>query len=227
MYTLFIIVAIIIILYIIGRISKSSEVNEVTSNTEPTLVLEIKNLMLRANKNLIVKDFETAVAICDKVLLIEPNNYSALVCRANSLEALNFNLDAIDDFKKAISIDNSDGNILGMLGLTYRKIGDLENGQKYLKASLDTGYKVYEMNYIMMSKVSEGTKKILMTQGSAPENLKRRNLEDFTDKLSEVDKNEFKKAVQNNLRSLEDSIALDPENKHLRELYDYAKSIIQ
>lgn len=227
MYTLFIVVGIILIIYVIGRISKKSRINDITSVNQRKTFFEIKNLIRRANEKQIIKEFESAIAICDKVLLLEPNNYDALVCRANCLEALNFNLDAIEDYKKAIDIDDTDGNILGLLGLTYRKIGDLENGQKYLKASLDTGYKVYEMNYIMMSKVSEETKKILMTQGSAPENLNRRNPEDFTDNLTEVDKDEFKKAVQNNIRSLEDSIALDPENKHLRELYDYAKGIIR
>jgi len=184
MNTILIVIIVLTVLYLIGRYS-SKNINTSSTITGATNS-QIDSLLRRANEKIITKDFKGAVAITDKVLLLQPNNYDALVCRANSLEALNFNLDAIEDYEKAISIDSSDGNTLGLLGLTYRKIGDIENSQKYLKLSVDKGMKLYEMNYNMFVTASDTMKQAYAQRGNIPENHKRRNPNDFVDNLSSL-----------------------------------------
>lgn len=223
MTTFISIAAILIALYLIVRYSNGNKEDNVSKGKFNNSNAQIDALLRRANEKSITKDFKSAVAITDKVLLLQPDNYDALVCRATGLEALNFNLDAIDDYERALKIDNSDANTYGLLGLTYRKIGDIENGQKCLKVSVEKGMKLYEMNYNILLDASDIMKQVFSERGSVPENLLRRNPNEFVDNLSHVDKEEFRKAVKNNLHSLETAIALDPDNKYLKDLYEFAK----
>lgn len=223
MNTVIVIAIVLIVLYNIARyLGKNGNTYSKDQNTKN---FNIDSLLKRANEKMITKDFKGAIAITDKVLLLQPDNYDALVCRANSLEALNFNLDAIEDYERAISLDSSDGNILGLLGLTYRKIGDIESGQKYLKLSIDKGTKLYEMNYNMLLTASDIMKQAYVRRGNIPENYQRRNPHDFVDNLTQVDRDEFKQAVRDNLHSLETALAQDPENKHLKDLFEFAKEL--
>jgi tetratricopeptide (TPR) repeat protein len=226
MNTFLIIAIVLIILYLIGKSSSKKKYEKFISEGTYWSNLKLDNLLKRANEKGITNDFRGAVAITDKVLLLQPDNYMALVCRANSLEALNFNLDAIDDYEMALSIDNSDGNIYGLLGLTYNKIGDIENGLRCLKLSIDKGIKQYEMNYNIIQNAPDVMKQAVAKRGNSPEKHLRRNPDDFFDNLSQVDKDELKQAIKDSLHRLEASLAKDPENMVLKNLHEFAKKII-
>ncbi|MDP1727970.1 MAG: hypothetical protein Q8M15_14390 [Bacteroidota bacterium] len=213
---------IVLIYLVIKLVSKKSEYPPTIKNEgKNTPEVNIKSLLKRANEKGIIKDFKSAVAITDKIILLYPSNYDALVIRANSLGALNFNLEAIDDYEKALSIDNSDPNIIGLLGLTYHIVGEFEKGQEKLKLSIQMGYKLYEMNYNMKLKMPDSVKSMLVERSKKPENLVRRNPSDFVDNLSETDHIEFKRALKNHLPTLQHSLSLDPNNTKLKELYEF------
>jgi tetratricopeptide (TPR) repeat protein len=172
----------------------------------------------------ITKEYKSAVAIVDKVLLVYPLHYDALIIRANCSEWLNYNLDAIEDYEKALSIDNSDANIYGLLGLVYKKIGELDIGQEKLKISIQkNGLTSYEMSYNMLLKASDELRQVLIERAKKPDNLLRRNPNDFVDDLTEADKMEFLSAIKNNLPILERELLVNPNNTELRKLYEFAK----
>lgn len=155
--------------------------------------------------------------------MVEPNNYKALLLRGNSLEALNFNLDAIDDYLKALSIKNIDSNIYGLLGLVYLKIGDTSNAEFYLKLSTEKGGRRYEIFYNHLKSAPEMAKEYMKKKGAKIDNYKRCNHSDFVDDLSEVDENEYKKALRDGLDHLMTDIMLNPENDHFKDVYNTVK----
>ncbi|NUQ25985.1 MAG: tetratricopeptide repeat protein [Saprospiraceae bacterium] len=223
MTTILIITVAIATLILIGKLANRKSGKSISNSSAIEKYGSIDNLLKRANEKQLLKDYKSAVAIADKILIIEPDNYKALTCRASSLEALNFNLEAIDDYEKALQIDNSDANIYGLLGLTYIKIGDNESAQKNLKISIQKGLKFYEIFYDMLLSDSGRTKQAIVNSAKVRGNLQKRNPNDFIDDLSPVDKNEFKEALKNQIHQLEGAISLDPDNTELKELYEFAK----
>jgi len=130
------------------------------------------------------------------------------------------------DTPTTLVVPFSDPNIYGLLGLTYQKIGDIDNGQKNLKISIQKGLKFYELNYDILLSASDGVRQAMIRKGQILENLKRRNSNDFVDNLSSVDRNEFKQAVKNQIKSLEGAISLDQNNEEIKKLYNFAKEQI-
>jgi hypothetical protein len=66
----------------------------------------------------------------------------------------------------------------------------------------------------------------MITKANVPENLRRRNMNDFVDDLSPVDFGEFKKAVKHQIHHLERAKSLNPDNSEIIELYEYTKNLI-
>lgn len=176
----------------------------------------------RANEKMIIGDYKCGVAIADKLLLMDPKNDSAYTVRATCLEALNFNLDAIEDYEEALKIDNSNANNYGLLGLTYNKIGDMEKAKKNLKVAVDKGYSNYQMMYTVLMNVSDLAKERMIARNSIPENLQRRRINCYEDDLSEVDRNLLNETVRSNLSLLETQIRENPNNQDLKQLYEFA-----
>jgi tetratricopeptide (TPR) repeat protein len=183
---------------------------------------ELKPLIIRAFEKYTTDDLRSAVAIYDKILDLNPCLIDQLTMRAQCLERLNFNLDAIDDYESAISNDSTDGNLYGLLGLLYQKVGNFESAEKYLKLSIEKGWKMYEPNFNMLSLLNNADlKNALMEKCKKPENLMRRNKKDFEDDLSEIDRNVFNTNLIKSIEGVKYGLALDPKNKVLLELHDY------
>jgi tetratricopeptide (TPR) repeat protein len=181
---------------------------------------DLKPLIIRALEKYTTNDFRSAVAIYDKILDLNPLLVNDLVMRAQCLERLNYNLDAIDDYELAISIDESDGNWFGLLGLLYQKIGNLDSAEKYLKLSIEKGWKMFEPNLKMLSFLSsDDIKQALIEKCRKPENLTRRNKKDFEDNLSDIDRKVFNANLIKTIEGVNRGLALDPENNILKELY--------
>lgn len=180
----------------------------------------LQNMKKRAIEKYVTKDFKNAIAIYDKILELNPRLHDALIMRAQCLEVLNFNLDAIDDYEAAFEIDDSDGNVIGLMGLLYSKIGQLEKAKYYLELSIARGWKTYEVNLIALNNFSEDTLKVLQESRQKPENLLRRNRKDFEDDLSEIDREEFNKNLFETIRCVNEGLSLDPENSKLKQLRD-------
>lgn len=180
MITFLIIVTGIAVLILIGKLINVKP----DKNSNPkTMIKNVSedNLLKKSFEKLFNKDYLSAIAMTDKILFKQPNNYRALTCRASSLEALNFNLDAIEDYEKALQIDKSDANIYGLLGLTYIKIGDMDSGQKNLKISIQMGLKLYEMHYNLLLASSDELKQAMIKRAKVPENLLKRNPNEFVE----------------------------------------------
>ena len=152
--------------------NNSSTINENDDEEKRNLLIQLIKLKDKFD----IKDYNSALAIADNILEFNPNNYSALNFRAMSLENLNYNLDAIDDYENLLKIDNSVGNIYGLLGLTYRKIGDLNNSFKNLEIAIEKGQKQYEMTYNLIQTCNDDLKLRMIENGNKPENLKRRKI---------------------------------------------------
>lgn len=183
---------------------------------------ELKTLIKRAFEKYTINDYQSAIAIYDKILDLNPLLVDDLVMRAQCLERLNYNLDAIDDYESAISINDSDGNWLGLLGLVYQKIGKLEKAEKFLKLSVEKGWKMYESNLKMLSLLSHAdVRQALIEKCNKPENLTRRNKIDFEDDLSEIDRNEYNTNLIKSIEGVNRGLALDPENEDLKRLHNY------
>ncbi|MEZ4721288.1 MAG: hypothetical protein R2813_05355 [Flavobacteriales bacterium] len=178
----------------------------------------IHSLLKKANEKLLVKDYHGCVAVADLILSITPEFAPALITRANGLSALNFNLDAIDDFEKALSLGDSDAVTVGLLGFSYKKIGEIEKGQQLLKRSIDMGFKGYEMAYNLQESVSDDVTKILVEKARQPENLKRRIDDDIIGDFSEVDRDELNNLIGQGLTQISWLISQDPDNNELKSL---------
>jgi tetratricopeptide (TPR) repeat protein len=183
---------------------------------------DLKTLSKRAFEKYTINDYQSAIAIYDKILDLNPLLLDDLVMRAQCLERLNYNLDAIDDYESAISINDSDGNWFGLLGLVYQKIGNLEKAEEFLKLSVEKGWKMYESNLKMLSLLTHSDiRQALIEKCNKPENLTRRNKKDFEDDLSEIDRNEYNSNLIKSIEGVNRGLVLDPENGDLKRLHNY------
>jgi hypothetical protein len=57
---------------------------------------KLRNLEIRAFEKYTVKDYRSSIAICDKILDLNPKIVGTLTLRAGCLETLNYNLEAGD-----------------------------------------------------------------------------------------------------------------------------------
>lgn len=182
---------------------------------------ELKSLIIRAFEKYTVTDYRSAIAIYDKILDLNPLLTDDLAMRAQCLERLNYNLDAIDDYELAISINDSDGNWFGLLGLVYLKIGNLDKAELFLKISVQKGWKMYEPNLKMIRSLSNDNIRQEMSESiTKPEKLTRRNKNDFEDDLSEIDRIEYNANLIKSIQGVNRGLALDPENAVLKELHN-------
>jgi hypothetical protein len=72
----------------------------------------------------------------------------------------------------------------------------------------------------MLNTLSEGTLKVLIEKRKQPENLLRRNKDDFKENLSEIDRSEFNENLIKTIKCVNEGLSLDPENRKLNELRD-------
>jgi tetratricopeptide (TPR) repeat protein len=188
--------------------------------------IDVDKLNKKASEKFLVKDADSCVIISDLVLTLDPNNSGALENRAIALEYLNYNLDAIKDFEKYIEIDGTDPNLYGLLGLTYRKIGEIEKGQEYLLKSIKMGFNLYEMPYNMLENCHEMVKKKMSEKGKIAENLKTRSAKDINGKFSEVDKEELLDYTKTALNRMKENNILN-KNPELTELESRVRKHIE
>lgn len=157
---------------------------------------KINQLQDRAFRKYIIKDYKSCIAINDEILSIQPLNFKALVERAACLEILNFNLDAIDDYQLAVKIDDQAGNVFGLLGLTYKKIGEMDKAKEHLNRAVYTGAPFYKSYLVFFSIVYSDLNKRMMIKGKLPENNRRRNKSDFKEDYDEISENKYQKLLK-------------------------------
>jgi hypothetical protein len=218
---------IILLIYIIRKIINSIFPKPIQNHYSPNPKVKIKIMLLSLNKSLsekfLAKEYRNCIAIADKILTIDPKNYKGLTARASSLANLNYHLDAIEDYQAALEIQNKDGNIHGLLGLTYRKVGEIEKSNYHLKRAIELGSKMYEMPYQLFLKLNDESVNLMIEKGKNSENQVRRNKADFEDRLSEADKEEYQKGLESANSALKASLEIDPDNKELQRLSEIIK----
>jgi tetratricopeptide (TPR) repeat protein len=89
------------------------------------------------------KDNIGVIEHANYLLLLNPKNYIALTCRATSLSNIDYYINAIDDYKHALAI-RREANIIGLLGNTYYKIGNLYDAKNYLSQAVQLGAAHYK-----------------------------------------------------------------------------------
>lgn len=161
---------------------------------------ELEIIMKKAIKLSVLGNHYEAIAIYDKVLDEEPNFISALTLRAQSLEQLNYNLDAIDDYELAESIGEIDGNTYGLMGLLYKKVGMFEKAKKYLTIADANGAHQYGFMLPSFEHIftSDTLREMMMKKINESDNLKRRNRADFIFTNPEIDEEKFNDAMKKN-----------------------------
>lgn len=140
----------------------------------------MKSIEILAYSEYESKNYQEAIELYDKILDLNSKSYNALTMRAQCLEILNYNLDAIDDYNNALSIENSDGNIFGLLGLLYIKIGEFKKGLSNLQTATNLGEEMYQSNLDMFQTFSDGMIESMTKMTKTPENLKRRDKRNFS-----------------------------------------------
>lgn len=219
----------ILILVVVYLIRKSVRRRRLNSQLWALLNLHIKpfeKLQTQAEDLILFEEFHHIVAITDQILRIIPTNHDALVLRALALEALNFNLEAIEDYELAHSKKQLDANTYGLFGLTYRKVGEIEKGQQFLKLSIDNGLKTYEGNYNYIKIASPQVIEILNKNARTPENLQRRNLSDFVKFLTPSNKEELLVAIKKQIYNIESAIKKYPTDKEYLKMLARAKEAL-
>lgn len=161
-------------IYLFILIRKFNQRKNESMKLRSSYIDDTDHLITDAYNLLKLEKFNDVIKIADDILIDSPISYDALILRAMSLEALNFNLDAIDDFNKAISIKATDSNIMGLLGLLYKKIGDWNNAEVYLKKSVEMGDTNYEGNYKVMLITPPLAKQLMIENSTKPNNFLRR-----------------------------------------------------
>lgn len=220
MKIILIIIIILLIFYIVGIRDRNK------NNTQRENNIDVDKLNKKASEKFLVKDANSCVIISDLVLTIDPFNLKALENRAIALDYLNYNIDAINDYEKYIEIGGTDPNLYGLLGLTYRKIGEIEKGQEYLLKSINLGFSLYEMNYNMLENSHEMVKKRMSEKAKIPENLKIRNAKDINGNFSEVDKEELLQFTKIALDKIKENNILN-KNPELTELESRVRKHIE
>lgn len=180
-----------------------------------------------AKGRLLFEEYNIVIVIVDQILATQPKNHEALLLRALSLEAINYNLESIEDFKMANSIKEIDANNTGLLGLTYKKIGEFEKGQEYLKLSIEKGSNTYEANYSANKLASPLAIEIYKSKTKLPENLMRRNRNEFVKYLIESDKTDLIDGIKKLIHNLEMGIKTYPDETEWPELLARSKNILQ
>ncbi len=225
-----IILIIILILYLIKKSYSNKKEGiksiHISSNFKVITEKNVTNLLKRALSMQITKNYHGAIAIADKILILSPNNYKALIIRADCLSALKYNLDAIDDYEKVISIDDSDPNLIGLLGMSYHAVGEFEKGQEKLLKSIQMGYNLFKASYNINCIVGDYVRNRMINDAKRPENLLRRNTADFIDDESEIENIKIIKALKVQIKDLRYAFDQNPNNIEIKELYEYYSMIL-
>lgn len=187
----------------------------------------IKELSSEASNRFLNKQYESVVALADKLLLLDQNNFNALNIRAMSLENLGYYLDAIDDYNKAIELRPSDANLIGLCGLCYNSIGNFQKAREYLKTSVNKGMKMYATSLQSIDTLSEATLKVLTERRNTPERRKRRTGNEFTISNEAVNLNSIYDSLKEFYSNSKNALNVDPENKYLKELVDHYKKYFE
>lgn len=178
-----------------------------------------KKELQRLVRKFIAGELHDSIAIADSLLEINPNSRKVLIYRANALSNLNFNLDAIDDYENALTINDFDGNTHGLLGLLYRKIGENENGDFHLQKAVEQGYKQYQLNIDVFQISLPQVTELLIAEGKKAENNLRRNKSDFEDSGTDVDEEAFKIGLEKGKDAVRWGLSLDPDNEEIKWLH--------
>ena len=195
-----------------------------------TLLRAFKNPFEKSIKEakgrLLLEEYNVVIAITDQILETQPKNHEALLLRALSLEAINYNLESIEDFELANSIKEIDANNTGLLGLTYKKIGEFEKGQEYLMQSIEKGSNTYEASYNANKRASPLAIEIYKSKTKIPENLLRRNKTEFVRYLKESDKTNLIEGIKKHMHNLETGIKTYPDEAEWPHLHLKSKLIL-
>ncbi len=182
-----------------------------------------ENSIREAKGRLLLEEYNVVIAITDQILETQPKNHEVLILRALSLEAINYNLESIEDFELANSIKEIDANNTGLLGLTYKEIGEFEKGQEYLKQSIETGSNTYEANYNANKRASPLAIELYKSKTKIPENLLRRKKSEFVKHLKESDKLSLIEGIKKHIHNLELGIKTYPNDDEYSRLYVQSK----
>lgn len=186
-----------------------------------------ENSIKQAKERFLIEDYNVVIAITDQILGTQPKNQEALLLRALSLEAINYNLESIEDLELLNTIKEIDANNTAILGLTYKKIGEFERGQEYLKKSIEKGSYTYEAIYNANNRASPLAIELYKSKTRVPENLLRRKKSEFIKYLKEAEKNDLIEGIRKHIHNLELGIKSYPTDEMYSQLYVQSKNVLK
>jgi len=182
----------------------------------------IKMLESESSMRFLNKQYESVIALTDKILLLDGNNYKVLTMRAMSLENLGYYLDAIDDYNKVLELNPDDANIIGLCGLAYNSIGDYTEAREYLAKAVQKGMNLYATNLNVLEMLSERNLiKMIAEKKKTPENLKRRAGVEFTISNEAINLSTINDNLKEFYAYLKASSEMDPDNQKIKSLIDH------
>src|SRR5664280_53808 len=189
----------------------------------------IEKLNSEAHKRFLSKQYESAVALADKILLIDKDHYDALTLRAMSFQSLGYFLDAIEDFNRVIELRPFDGNIFGMCGLCYNSIGECEKAKAYLMVAIEKGMEFYSFNLNVIFELSRSkeTFELFVERGKTPERRKRRTDKDFTISKEPFNNDLIIDGMRDYYLKFKDALQIDPKNEHIKEIVNHYKKYFE
>ena len=120
--------------------TKGSEV----SISDSSNLLEGSAAFNEGNEYFLSKDFEKALPYYDKA--IQNNIEEGYNQRAMCLQALNYHIDALDDFDNAIELSSQDCNIYYMRSLSRVQLGDNSGAISDMNKAIELSQVKIEMN---------------------------------------------------------------------------------
>ncbi len=103
---------------------------------------EYLNILVTIDEYL--KNYESILNICDKVLETEPSNFNFLFAKASAKSSLEKYQDAIDTYLLADQVEGIDGvekaHIYYYIGAAYQQLNELEQAKTYLEKSFTYDY---------------------------------------------------------------------------------------
>jgi hypothetical protein len=176
------------------------------------------------------KEYIKAIALSDYFIQRSRNRFdntmiSFFEMRAQSLDALGYHIDAIEDYKYVLKIQPN-GNNYGLLAMCYYKIGNWEDCMVNLEKARLYKSIVFSPMYESFRNLSEEVIEKMKLRSTKIENQKRRNkydwLELFDENLIKLEKNNLKYAERQILNYLE----FDPNNENLKKLLTQCNSSV-
>lgn len=113
-----------------NQLKRLDNVEKILSDLKADTI-DIGATIKRANYYYTTKQYEKAIELYDRVLRVQPDNLSALFNKAYSSSRLRKDREAIENYKKYLSIEEYNEIVYGNISYNYIQLKDFQNAKEY------------------------------------------------------------------------------------------------